>query len=89
MNTTGPATVALAKRQLLAAPLALIGALLAEWLATGKGLGYLMLQSQTLSEYDMLWAAVALVTTYSIIVYSIISGVERMVLGRYGDPTRR
>ena len=28
----------------IAAPLALIGALLAEWLATGKGLGYLMLQ---------------------------------------------
>jgi ABC-type nitrate/sulfonate/bicarbonate transport system permease component len=73
----------------MAAPLALIGALLAEWLATGKGLGYLMLQSQTLSEYSMLWAAVALVTTYSIVVYSIISGVERMVLGRYGDPTRR
>ena len=30
----------------IAAPLALVGALLAEWLATGKGLGYLMLQSR-------------------------------------------
>ena len=29
----------------IAAPLALVGALLAEWLATGHGLGYLMLQS--------------------------------------------
>jgi len=71
----------------IAAPLALIGALLAEWLATGKGLGYLMLSSQTLSEYTMLWTAVALVTTYSIIVYSVISGLERVILGRYGAPT--
>ena len=46
----------------VAAPLALVGALLAEWLATGEGLGYLMLQSMTLSNYNMLWAATALVT---------------------------
>jgi len=27
------------------------------------------------------------VTTYSIIVYSVISGLERVILGRYGAPT--
>ncbi|MCU1458232.1 MAG: binding-protein-dependent transport system inner rane component, partial [Actinomycetia bacterium] len=61
----------------IAAPLALIGALLAEWLATGKGLGYLMLQSQALSTYSMLWSATALVTIYSIVVYSVISAIEK------------
>lgn len=69
----------------IAAPLALIGALLAEWLATGKGLGYLMLQSTTLSNYNMLWAATALVTAYSLLLYTAISGIENIVLQRCGD----
>ena len=69
----------------IAAPLALIGALLAEWLATGKGLGYLMLQSTTLSNYNMLWAATVLVTAYSLFLYTAISGVENVVLARFAD----
>ena len=70
----------------IAAPLALIGAQLAEWLATGKGLGYLMLQSVTLSNYNMLWSATVLVTIYSIIVYSIIAAIEKVMLAKYSDP---
>ena len=69
----------------IAAPLALIGALLAEWLATGRGLGYLMLQSETLSNYNLLWAATALVTAYSVFLYTTISGVEKRVLTRFSD----
>lgn len=67
----------------IAAPLALIGALLAEWLATGKGLGYLMLQSVTMFEIDRLWASVAIVTFGSVILYGLISSVESVVLARY------
>jgi ABC-type nitrate/sulfonate/bicarbonate transport system permease component len=70
----------------IAAPLALIGALLAEWLATGRGLGYLMLQSETLSNYNQLWAATALVTAFSFILYTAISAVEKRALARFGDP---
>lgn len=70
----------------IAAPLALIGALLAEWLATGRGIGYLMLQSETLSNYNLLWAATVLVTAYSVILYTVISGVEKRVLVRFSDP---
>ena len=40
----------------IAAPLALVGALLAEWLATGKGLGFKLLQAGALSDYSALWA---------------------------------
>jgi ABC-type nitrate/sulfonate/bicarbonate transport system permease component len=69
----------------IAAPLALIGALLAEWLATGRGLGYLMLQSETLSNYNLLWAATVLVTAYSVFLYTAISGVEKRVLVRFSD----
>ena len=70
----------------IAAPLALVGALLAEWLATGKGLGYLMLQSVSLSNYNMLWSATVLVTVYSIVVYSIIAAIEKIMLAKYSDP---
>jgi ABC-type nitrate/sulfonate/bicarbonate transport system permease component len=74
----------------VAAPLALVGALLAEWLITGQGLGYLMLQSVTTFELDRMWSAVTLVTVASIILYSVISAVEQLALSRYSpDSTGR
>jgi ABC-type nitrate/sulfonate/bicarbonate transport system permease component len=69
----------------IAAPLALVGALLAEWLSTGHGLGYLMLQSGSLSNYNMLWSATALVTIYSIVAYSLIAAIEKIALAKYSD----
>jgi ABC-type nitrate/sulfonate/bicarbonate transport system permease component len=71
----------------IAAPAALLGAVLAEWLATGKGLGALMLNSTTTSRYDTLWAAVAVFTIVSIAVYAVISIIETTVLARFGQPT--
>ena len=67
----------------IAAPLAIIGALLAEWLATGKGLGYMMLQSMSMFEIDQLWSCVAIVTFASVVLYGIISSIENVVLSRY------
>jgi ABC-type nitrate/sulfonate/bicarbonate transport system permease component len=67
----------------IAAPLSLVGALLAEWLATGKGLGYKILQSGALSDYTGLWSRVALVTLYSVLLYKLIGMAERRVLARY------
>jgi ABC-type nitrate/sulfonate/bicarbonate transport system permease component len=67
----------------VAAPLALVGALLAEWLTTGQGLGYLMLQSVTTFELDRMWSAVTIVTVASIVLYMMISAVEQITLARY------
>jgi ABC-type nitrate/sulfonate/bicarbonate transport system permease component len=67
----------------VAAPLALVGALLAEWLATGKGLGYLMLASVTTFELDRMWAGVTIVTVASILLYTLISFIEQLTLARY------
>jgi ABC-type nitrate/sulfonate/bicarbonate transport system permease component len=64
-------------------PAAVIGALLAEWLATGKGTGYEMLHVLNTFDYGELWAAVALVTLVSVIAYSAVSAVEAAVLSRY------
>jgi ABC-type nitrate/sulfonate/bicarbonate transport system permease component len=64
-------------------PASVIGALLAEWLATGKGSGFEMLTVQNTFDYGELWAAVVLVTLISIVMYSIVSAIETGVLTRY------
>jgi ABC-type nitrate/sulfonate/bicarbonate transport system permease component len=71
----------------IAAPLALVGALLAEGLATGDGLGWLMAESRVQFQIEQLWAAVLLVTAYSVALYSLIGAAERLVLTRFASPT--
>jgi ABC-type nitrate/sulfonate/bicarbonate transport system permease component len=67
----------------IAAPLALVGALLAEFLATGKGLGYAILRGSSTGDFNGLWARVVIVTICSIMLYRIIGLVERVVLVRF------
>ncbi len=68
----------------IAAPGALLGAILAEWLATGQGLGDLMVTSSSTADYSMLWSAVAAITTVSILFYNAVGALERPVLARLG-----
>jgi ABC-type nitrate/sulfonate/bicarbonate transport system permease component len=68
----------------IAAPLALVGAMLAEWLATGKGLGYQIVSAAAQSDYSGLWSRVALATGFSLILYALIAAAERRVLHRFG-----
>lgn len=68
----------------LGVPSALIGAMLAEWLATGKGLGYSMLLDPQNFDYAALWASVAVLTFVSIVLYTIVAEVETAVLRRFG-----
>jgi len=72
----------------IAAPGALLGAILAEWLATGQGLGDLMVTSSSTANYSMLWAAVVLITAVSILVYNVVSAVERPVVAHFGVGNR-
>ncbi len=72
----------------IAAPLALVGALLAEWLATGKGLGYTMLTAGAQSDYPAVWARVVVATVYALALYLLVGVVERAVLGRFGPTSR-
>lgn len=66
----------------IAAPSAVLGALLAEWLATGDGIGYLMLRSSAAAKYDQLWSAVALVTLLALLAYAAAATVEDALLRR-------
>jgi ABC-type nitrate/sulfonate/bicarbonate transport system permease component len=74
----------------IAVPGALIGALLAEWLATGKGLGAQMLSDGATFLYDDLWASVVVITVASVLIYAAVGVLETVVLARFGPaPTRR
>ncbi len=64
-------------------PASMIGALLAEWLATGQGSGQEMLTVENTFDFGELWSAVVLVTMVTIIAYSIVSAIEVAVLSRY------
>lgn len=74
----------------IAAPLAVIGAYLAEYLATGQGLGYLMLTANFASDYDQMWSAVAIITFGAVLLYQVIAAVEQVVLTRFAaEPNAR
>ena len=67
----------------VAAPLALVGAMLAEWLATGEGIGSNIFRGGAVSDYASVWTRVVLVTLYSIVLYQVIGVIEGRVLARY------
>jgi sulfonate transport system permease protein len=67
----------------IAAPTAIGGATLAEWLATGKGAGNLMLVASSSSRFDTLWSAVALIVLVSVALYGLVGVAESFVLARY------
>ena len=68
----------------LSAPAALVGALLAEWLATGDGIGYRMQRDITSFRAADLWSALVLVTLCSLLLYAAIAALETVVIRRYG-----
>jgi ABC-type nitrate/sulfonate/bicarbonate transport system permease component len=67
----------------VAVPGAVIGAMLAEWLATGRGMGYGMLQDANAFNYVDIWASVALLTGVSVLLYNIIAIAESAILARF------
>jgi sulfonate transport system permease protein len=73
----------------IAAPLAMTGAMLAEWLATGRHLGYTMLSVSTTSDYDGLWSRVAIATTLTIAIHNLIGALKRFTLHRFGAAVSR
>jgi|GEM_PF-99012 len=61
-------------------PASVLAVTVVEWLATGQGIGSVMALSASLSDYDMLWSAVALVALLSALGYVAVGAVERAVL---------
>ena len=66
-------------------PGALTGALLAEWLATGQGIGYGIVSAVSRARYDQVWAGVVVVTLASILLYTLVSALETALKRRTGS----
>jgi len=66
----------------VASPLAITGAMLAEWLATGSGLGFSIASDVATSDYAALWTRVAVATLFSLLLYQGIGYVEQLTMAR-------
>jgi ABC-type nitrate/sulfonate/bicarbonate transport system permease component len=77
------AVPALALSLRIAAPGAIIGALLSEWLATGDGLGLQMILGQSTFHYGLVWAATFLVTVIGMAMYGAAVVVESRLISRW------
>lgn len=64
----------------IAAPTALLAATVAEWLATGTGLGNMMAVDAATSRYTALWSTVVVVTLIALVAYALVEWVEKRVL---------
>ena len=61
--------------------------MIAEWLATGTGLGNLLNQSRGYLDYGMIWTVAAVSVLVSAVFYQIVVLAERVVLGKMGMQT--
>ncbi|RUU54079.1 ABC transporter permease subunit, partial [Mesorhizobium sp. M2C.T.Ca.TU.009.01.2.1] len=68
----------------LTVPRALLGVMIAEWLATGKGLGNLLNQSRGYLDYGMIWTVAAVSVILSVALYQIVVLIEHRVLANMG-----
>jgi ABC-type nitrate/sulfonate/bicarbonate transport system permease component len=68
----------------IAVPGAITGALVAEWLATGGGIGRAIIAAVAQAKMSEVWTLAAIITLTSIVFYSIASAVESTVLARLG-----
>ncbi|WP_278236910.1 ABC transporter permease subunit [Isoptericola sp. AK164] len=63
-------------------PGAVTGALLAEWLSTGTGIGGSIVKFTASARFDDLWASVALITIVTLLLYNVVQVIENVVLNR-------
>lgn len=68
-------------------PGAVTGALLAEWLSTGTGIGGMIQKFTAQARFDDLWASVAVITLVTLVLYNLVQIVENVILARMGMAT--
>ena len=64
----------------LTVPRALLGVMIAEWLATGTGLGNLLNQSRGYMDYGMIWTVAVVSVIISVSLYHLVGLLERRLL---------
>ena len=79
LPTAVPALLASAR---IAVPTSILGATVAEWLATGDGIGAVMVTAFTRNDYNVLWVSVAVLTIVAVIGYWLVAAFELRTLER-------
>lgn len=72
----------------ISVPGAVIGAMLYEWLFSGTGMGAEIFRANSQVQYNKVWSIVVVVTFTSILLYTLVSIVETLVLAKYPRSTR-
>ena len=67
----------------LVAPASLLGVMIAEWLATGYGLGNLLNTARGELDYGMIWAVAFVAVAVSVGFYQLVKLLEEEMLRRY------
>lgn len=70
-------------------PGAITGGMIAEWLATGRGMGYGIVAAVGSSQMSLVWTLAVVITAVSLLLYMAVGIVERTVLARFGMTTTR
>ncbi|MGA6127483.1 MULTISPECIES: ABC transporter permease [unclassified Microbacterium] len=65
-------------------PGAVTGALLAEWLSTGTGIGGSILKFNAQAQFTQVWASIALITVITLVLYNLVQILENVALTRMG-----
>lgn len=67
----------------LAAPRALLGVMIAEWLATGTGLGNLLNEARGRMDYGTIWSVAVVSVAVAVALHAAAAALERRVLRRF------
>ena len=73
----------------ISVPGCIIGALLAEWLAAGTGLGHQVLKDASFFAHTHLRSSVVVLTVVSVVLYYLVEAAESVVTTRFRVVTRR
>ncbi|WP_158773307.1 ABC transporter permease [Cobetia sp. L2A1] len=79
----------LASGMRMAATAAPIGAVIGEWAGASQGLGYLMLNANARMEIDLMFAALLVLVTFSLLLYFSIDALLRTLMPWHRDSLTR
>ena len=66
----------------IAGPATIGGATLAEWLATGQGLGSVLFIAYSASDFNTFWADATLIVAVSVALHGLVGLIEGLILAR-------
>jgi ABC-type nitrate/sulfonate/bicarbonate transport system permease component len=70
----------------IAAPLALLGALIAEWISAERGLGIMMIYALFSFDVPLAWLTILTICVLAVIAYGLVAGSERILVGPPANP---